>query len=85
MGAGSTTATVWARQLPPTWSPEDTWLAVLSSAKLMWAQPCSSRAIEMKSARWRFDARGGQAMPRLQMSPACIGALVTWVVVQVGS
>src|SRR3982074_3619039 len=50
----------------------------------MWAQPAGSTTSEMKSARLRL-AVGGQAMPRLQMSPMCIGATEICDVVQVGA
>src|SRR2546421_11218937 len=42
----------------------------------MCAQPVTgSIASWMKSSRWRLLTRGTQAMPRLQMSPMCIGVL----------
>src|SRR5437588_7992874 len=42
----------------------------------MWAQPViGSIASWMKSSRWRLLTSGTHAMPRLQMSPMCIGVL----------
>ena len=38
----------------------------------------------MKSSRWRESGVvGGQAMPRLQMSPKCIGVVVAWTLAKV--
>src|SRR5205814_8128247 len=37
----------------------------------------------MKSRRLRLDDGARQKMPRLQMSPTCIGVVVTWVVAHV--
>src|SRR5467141_3410608 len=67
----------------------DVWLAtrslltVLSSAYAMWAQPWGSRSSLMKSSRLRLELGATQAMPRLQISPTCIGVVVTCVIVQI--
>ena len=37
----------------------------------------------MKSSRLRFEDGARQKMPRLQMSPTCIGVVVIWVTVHV--
>src|SRR5258706_3175532 len=37
----------------------------------------------MKSSRLRLELGATQAMPRLQMSPTCIGVVVIWLIVQV--
>src|SRR6266513_706825 len=71
------------RQLPEVWLAALILLTVLSSAYAMWAQPFGSRVSEMKSSRLRFELGATQKMPRLQMSPMCIGVVVIWVVVQV--
>src|SRR5438874_1129902 len=56
---------------------------VLSSAYAMWAQPFGSRSSMMKSSRLRFELGAKQKMPRLQISPTCIGVVVICVTVQV--
>src|SRR3982074_3465823 len=48
----------------------------------MWAQPWGSRSSLMKSSRLRLELGATQAMPRLQMSPTCIGVVVSCVLVQ---
>src|SRR2546430_15891235 len=58
-------------------------LTVLSSAKAMCAQPFESRSSMMKSSRFRFELGATQKMPRLQMSPMCIGVVVIWVTAHV--
>src|SRR5438105_14597175 len=58
-------------------------LTVLSSAKAMCAQPFESRSSIMKSSRFRFELGATQKMPRLQMSPMCIGVVVIWVTAHV--
>src|SRR5487761_378844 len=49
----------------------------------MWAQPCESRSSLMKSSRLRLELGATHAIPRLQMSPMCIGVVVIWVLAQV--
>ncbi len=56
---------------------------MLSSAYAMWAQPLLSIVSMMKSRRLRFDDGAMQKMPRLQMSPTCIGVVVIWLIPQV--
>src|SRR5213593_3853762 len=73
------------RQLPEVWLAALILLTVLSSAYAMWAQPFGSRVSEMKSSRLRFELGARQKMPRLQMSPTCIGVVVIWVTVQLAA
>src|SRR6266550_3914966 len=49
----------------------------------IWAHPDGSSVSMMKSSRLRLELGARQKMPRLQMSPMCIGVVVIWVVVQV--
>src|SRR5437899_2279270 len=49
----------------------------------MCAQPRGSSVSMMKSSRLRLELGATQAIPRLQMSPMCIGVVVIWVVVHV--
>src|SRR2546421_12505915 len=49
----------------------------------MCAQPRGSSVCMMKSSRLRLELGATQAIPRLQMSPMCIGVVVIWVVVHV--
>src|SRR5438132_5357897 len=49
----------------------------------MCAQPCGSTASMMKSSRCRFELGARHAIPRLQMSPMCIGVVVICVPAQV--
>src|SRR6267143_7322373 len=64
----------------PDWLATCSLFTVLSSAYAMWLQPCGSSADMLKSSRCRLEpARPIHAMPRLQMSPTCIGVLVIWV------
>src|SRR5258708_28400884 len=75
VGLGDGVVTAAAKtQVPDDWSAESTSLVVWSSAYAMWAQPCGSTVSMMKSARWRLEKFGGQAMPRLHISPTGIGA-----------
>src|ERR1700740_261391 len=49
----------------------------------MWANPVvGSTVSEMKSSRLRLEFGSTQKMPRLQMSPTCIGVVVAAPVVQ---
>src|SRR5258708_3647877 len=83
-GVGDGLVTAAKTQDPETWSAESTSLVVWSSAYAMWAQPWGSTVSMMKSARWRLERFGGQAIPRLQMSPTCMGLGVILVRAQVG-
>src|ERR1700740_814278 len=49
----------------------------------MCAQPCGSVSSWMKSSRLRFELGATQKMPRLQMSPMCIGVVVICVTAHV--
>src|SRR5436309_6057583 len=49
----------------------------------MCAQPFWSSVSMMKSRRWRLELGARQKMPRLQMSPMCIGVVVICVVAHV--
>src|SRR5438093_8502857 len=49
----------------------------------MCAHPFGSSVSMMKSRRLRLELGARQKMPRLQMSPTCIGVVVTWVTAQV--
>src|SRR5207245_5937820 len=49
----------------------------------MWAHPDGSSVSMMKSSRLRLELGARQKIPRLQMSPMCIGVVVIWVVVHV--
>src|SRR5258706_13933978 len=49
----------------------------------MWAQPRASSVSMMKSRRFRFEAGATQKIPRLQMSPTCIGVVVIWLTAHV--
>ena len=67
----------------------DVWLATrsmftwLSSAYAMWAKPVVGSTVSLlKSSRFRFEFGSTQKMPRLQMSPTCVGVVVTAPVVQ---
>src|SRR5579864_998527 len=51
----------------------------------MWAQPALSSVSLMKSRRLRLETVGTQAIPRLQMSPMCIGVDVIWVTAQLAA
>src|SRR5438309_10976323 len=51
----------------------------------MCAHPLGSSVSVMKSSRLRFEVGYKQAMPRLQISPTCIGVVVTAEVVQVAA
>src|ERR1051326_3929376 len=51
----------------------------------MCAQPLASNASLMKSSRFLFDAGATQKMPRLQISPMCIGVVVIWLTAQVAA
>src|SRR5207247_10238907 len=73
------------RQLPEVWLAALILLTVLSSAYAMWAQPFGSRVSEMKSSRLRLELGARQKMPRLQMSPTCIGVVVICVTAQVAA
>src|SRR5256885_16400205 len=70
-------------QVPEVWLAARIRLTVLSSAYAMWAQPLASRSSMMKSSRLRLELGARQKMPRLQMSPTCIGVVVIWVTLQV--
>ena len=75
---------VAALNVPGIWTISLTFcLPVPSSAYAMWAHPWGSRVSWMKSRRWRFELAATQAIPKLQMSPICIGVVVISVVVQV--
>src|SRR5437867_2299813 len=49
----------------------------------IWAQPRLSIVSMMKSRRFRFEAGATQKIPRLQMSPICIGDVVIWLTAHV--
>jgi hypothetical protein len=69
---------------PDTWFAARSLFTVLSSAYAMCANPVvGSTVSEMKSSRFRFEFGSTQKMPRLQMSPICIGVVVTAPVVHV--
>src|SRR5438105_11093539 len=73
------------RQGPAVWFATRSLFTVLSSAYAMCAQPRLSIVSMMKSRRLRFDAGAKQKMPRLQMSPMCIGVVVIGVTAQVAA
>jgi hypothetical protein len=57
---------------------------VLSSAYATCAKPVVGSTVSLsKSSRLRFEFGSRQKMPRLQMSPTCVGVVVTAPVVQV--
>src|SRR5260221_4540489 len=62
---------------PETWFAARSLFTVLSSAYAMCANPVVGSTVSlMKSRRWRFDVGSTHKMPRLQMSPTCIGVVV---------
>src|SRR5256714_8781626 len=68
---------------PETWFATRSLLTVLSSAYAMCANPVVGSTVSLlKSSRLRFEFGSTQKMPRLHMSPTCIGVVVTAPVVQ---
>src|ERR1051326_842668 len=65
------------------WLATRSMLTGLSSAKAICAQPVLGSIVSMlKSSRLRLEVGSTQKIPRLQMSPTCIGVVVTCVLVK---